>query len=325
MTDNERQQLRDRFLEPETRCGHFVSVETKKLWKCMLDMLEIIVRICNENGLRWFLMSGTLLGAVRHAGFIPWDDDLDICLPRPDYEKLKAILRKELPPPLFLQDIVTDPGYPGMFCKVRNSATTAITPWWVENRLIADFGIFIDIHALDGLPKSPAARKICHVATRVLLAAATVNAGCPRGNRSRPAHVAMTVLAKTLGRSGVSRAATRLASFFPFGKTAECGLTATYFGYAPHRGIWPTEWFVESMDADFEYLRVKIPAKTDEILTRSYGDWRTPVKEGVSWHAWMDFDTERDWKTVLVEKYGYAPETITRYERRIRKNLPAND
>lgn len=319
VTDTERDNLRSRFLEPETRCGHFVSVDTKKLWKCMLDILEELLRICDRNGLRCFMMSGTMLGAIRHGGFIPWDDDLDVCLPRQDYAKLIRILPKELPEPLFAQTISSDDGYTAPFLKIRNSQTAAITPWFVQNHLVANLGVFVDVHALDGIPRSPFLQRSLTAATHALMGAAKVNAGCAEPAHGLPRRILRTLLAKGLGRKGVDRALATLPRFAPFGSTPKCGLSAPFFGYGnpPHRGIWPTEWFQHDMEVDFEYLRVKIPARADEILSLSYGDWHTPVKSGVSWHEWMKFDTERDYKTVLVEDFGYKPEEFEPGAKRI--------
>jgi len=310
LTNAERLQLRERFLEPETRAGHFVSAETKKLWKCMLDMLEELLRICDRNGLRCFMMSGTMLGAVRHGGFIPWDDDLDVCLPRQDYNRLVQILPRALPAPLSAQTITSDPGYPLPFLKIRNSSTTAITPWFVNNHSIANQGIFIDVHALDGIPARAFSQKALSLATRALMGAAKANAGCAESAHGLPRKVLRALLARGLGRKGVDRLLAFLPRFAPFGTTPKCGLSAPFFGYGnpPHRGIWPTEWFEHDMEVDFEYLRVKIPSRSDEILSLSYGDWRKPVKCGVSWHEWMRFETERDYKTVLIKEFGYNPE-----------------
>ena len=70
---NEQKELKEHFLEPETRCGHYVSVETKACWKVMLDIVEVVDRICRKHDINYFLIAGSLLGAIRHKGFIPWD------------------------------------------------------------------------------------------------------------------------------------------------------------------------------------------------------------------------------------------------------------
>lgn len=87
------------FFEEETICDFLVTKERKKIWAVLLDMLIQVDRICRKHNLKYFMAFGSLLGVVRHNGFIPWDDDIDICMPRDDYEKFIVIARNELPPP----------------------------------------------------------------------------------------------------------------------------------------------------------------------------------------------------------------------------------
>lgn len=80
----------------EMREGFLVTSHRKKLWNVQLGLIQEFAAICKKHNLRWFAYAGTLLGAVRHKGFIPWDDDMDVCMFRPDYEKLKSIVEDEL-------------------------------------------------------------------------------------------------------------------------------------------------------------------------------------------------------------------------------------
>ena len=318
-TDAERQHLREHFLEPETRCDFLVDESRKKLWKCMLDILEQILVVCKRHDLKCFLMSGTLLGAVRHGGFVPWDDDLDICLPRQDYEKLRVFMQKELPPPLFVQTVATDRGYNAPFMKIRNSATAAITPTFVENHIVANLGIFVDIHALDGIPKTRRARKVMTAMTYALTGAAKYAAGVPEGNHGFARRALRFAVAKMLGRKGISRASSLLARQVPFGTTEICGLSTPFFGFGspPHRGMWPTEWFSEAVETDFEYLRAPIPKHAEDILTKSYGNWHEFVRSGYSFHDGVRFDADRDYKSILIEEFGYKPdEFLPSYRRK---------
>ena len=90
-----------------------------KLHQSEIKILDEIVRICDKYNLQYFLIGGTLLGAVRHKGFIPWDDDLDIAMPRNDYEKFISISKNELKDDFILDDISTNEQYWQIFAKVR--------------------------------------------------------------------------------------------------------------------------------------------------------------------------------------------------------------
>lgn len=89
----------------------------KKVWKEEQDILDVIHKICVDNNLKYSLAYGTLLGAVRHGGFIPWDDDLDICMPREDYEKLISLWKDT--DKYLLQNHNTNLNFAQSFTKIR--------------------------------------------------------------------------------------------------------------------------------------------------------------------------------------------------------------
>lgn len=114
------------------------------------DILVKFDAICKKNKLKYFLAYGTALGAVRHGGFIPWDDDIDVVMLRDDYEKLCSLPLEEFPEDLFLQNVYTEINYPYPFAKIRKNYTTFVEEDTKNLRI--HHGIFIDVFPLDYIP-----------------------------------------------------------------------------------------------------------------------------------------------------------------------------
>ena len=116
--------------------------------KCILNILVAVDKVCRENGIRYWLSDGTMLGAVRHGGFIPWDDDADIAMPRPDYERFVKHADEWLPKPFELQTFEKDENCTSEFLKVIDGSTTLIERWSLNQV----GGVYIDVCPIDGIP-----------------------------------------------------------------------------------------------------------------------------------------------------------------------------
>ena len=117
-----------------------------KLHETLLEILDYVVSVCEENGLQYVLVYGTALGAYRHKGFIPWDDDLDIALPRKDYEKLIEIMKKSEQKKYLIQNESNEKRYYLPFSKVRKAGTLFAES--IAQGMYSNNGIFIDIFPL---------------------------------------------------------------------------------------------------------------------------------------------------------------------------------
>lgn len=125
----------------------FTADTLRRLQQTQLEILNEIVRICDRHGLRYYLAEGTLLGAVRHQGFIPWDDDLDIAMPREDYDRFWQICAEELSPAYYVHTRHTDDTYWLMFGKVRKAGT--VLNEYTIRHIAAPKGIYVDVFPLD--------------------------------------------------------------------------------------------------------------------------------------------------------------------------------
>ena len=139
------------FYKEEIRCGWRVDEKTKRIWAVQLEMLDEVERICKKYGLKYFADSGTLIGAVRHQGYIPWDDDIDLAMLREDYETFLKVAPGELKEHLVLQTPYREKNYLRAHAQLRNSRTTGCSR---EDRKAGyNCGIFIDIFPLDAMPE----------------------------------------------------------------------------------------------------------------------------------------------------------------------------
>ena len=136
-------------LEPETRRDYYISSEMKKIWSVEIELLNKLLEVCKKHNLRIWAEGGTLLGAVREHGYIPWDDDIDMAMPREDYDKLQAVAKDEFKSPYFFQSGYTDM-FPNGMAKIRMDGTSAIERKNIFKNLHQ--GIFIDIFPLDIIP-----------------------------------------------------------------------------------------------------------------------------------------------------------------------------
>lgn len=145
-----------------------IQEQIEQVWKVEQEILDVIHGVCSKQNLRYTLAYGTLIGAVRHGGFIPWDDDIDLIMPRDDYEMLLSIWNDVAPEGYILQNVRTNPDYTNTFSKVRKDHTTFLQDE-VETAKMYHKGIFVDIFPADRVADKKLANTVQYIASAVNL------------------------------------------------------------------------------------------------------------------------------------------------------------
>lgn len=261
-----------------------------ELQKTELNLLHCFLEICKTLDLRYYLVCGSALGAVKYQGFIPWDDDVDVGMPREDYQRFLKEAPALLPEYLHLQNFHTDPAVPHIYAKLRDFRTTYIER--TSAKLPIHHGVFLDIFPLDGYPSGKLAGKLLELRKwnyRGQLACAfdTERSGftllryrlyCAMGCRRRIAKIAAKY-DKMIRRYPVD------------GSELIC-----------NHGNWqgkleyaPAEQYGNGYEAQFEGLTVIVPEQFDRYLRQKYGDYLAdlPLEQQVGHHDYTVLDCHR--------------------------------
>lgn len=148
------------FFDQEVREGFYIDATMKTVWAAELEVLQRVAEVCDKYNMKWYAAYGTLLGAIRHEGFVPWDDDMDIWVMRKDYNKLMEILPKELPEGYIVQSPMNEFGYDQFHSCVINGEGIDITPKKLAEYHNCPFTVCLDVFPLDYLPRNEGERSI---------------------------------------------------------------------------------------------------------------------------------------------------------------------
>lgn len=271
--------------------------DIKKLKKIELEIFRHFIEICNENSLRYFVVGGTALGAVRHKGFIPWDDDIDVALPRGDYEKFLIAAQKSLPSNMFLQTYITDKNYPNPFAKLRQSDTAFIEK--STSKIKVNHGVYVDIFPLDGYSRSGIKGKLLGLKEKILkISVASVFVS---GNISKNKFRAIVKRAIARLLPDYRASVRRLDTMYKKIPYEDAEIIVNFCGAWAEKEIMPKAYFGDGIEGEFEGIKVVLPEKTHEYLTALYGDYMTlpPEEERVGHHYYTVIDLEKSYKEYI--------------------------
>ena len=255
--------------------------ELSSLQQQDLEILKIFREICDKHNLMYFVVAGSMLGAMRHHGFIPWDDDIDVAMPRPDYDKFLEIAPNEL-----------DANYTIESPRDRRHVTIVSTitskkgGFTLNNaQKVLHTGAWIDIMMIDGVP-DPGIRRTIHwyhyMVLRALYQISHFEEVVDQ-NRERPMYekaiikfAKVTKLQKRLNPVKINSKIERLMRSIPYESS---NYVATYCGIYRKNEIVPKSWYGKGVKYKFEDTEVYGLSDADRYLTQLYGDYMTPPKD----------------------------------------------
>jgi lipopolysaccharide cholinephosphotransferase len=262
------------------------STELRQLQMALLDMLCEVDRICKKYDIPYSLIGGTLLGAVRHGGFIPWDDDLDITMLRDHYDRFREVCKHELNVNLyFFQDHTTDPHYRWGYGRIRRKNSEFVRVGQEHMRM--QTGIFLDIFPGDNVPDFYPVRILhaffCFIYRKVLYAEAGMKTGknvIQRNFYMILFHIPTSFVFRRLENMSKrwNQKPTKLVRPLTFPTPKGSG-----FGF-------PRIWYEELMELEFEERMFMAPRAYKDYLTFKFGDYmKLPPRDKRHWHPASTF------------------------------------
>ena len=251
------------------------QINLLELKALQLSILRNVSDFCEKNNVRYFLIYGTLIGAIRHKGYIPWDDDIDIAMPRPDYERFMSVYRHQYYKTI---DIFKDSGYGLASAKVYDNRTKIE----MESYYLCSYGVYIDIFPIDGYKskwqneKASILQKLINIKKSRL---------CSKRNMSKNAAIALgKFFLFPFNQSCFVKKLDSLSRMADFEKSEYCNC---FSSVDVKKEVFPRRVFEEHCYAEFEGEKFRIPIEYDLYLRQIYGDYMQlpPEEKRVSHHG----------------------------------------
>lgn len=282
------------YFQEEIRDDFKVDTTMKTVWAAELEVLNEIVRVCRKYRIPWYMAYGSLLGTVRHEGFIPWDDDMDIWMLRADYMRFLSVAQEELPDGYLLKSPLLEEGYPEFHSCVLNSDSISIEPEHLRRFHGCPFVVGVDIFPIDVLPDRPDPMQL-----KLFQAVRQCALMVKEGRRDEEVELLVQLIEKrcdvSIGRDywkypdsdkerlelvgGLWGLANEIAMWHEGESSRKICMYPEYFKYERK---YERAWFGETEWHSYEGFRVPVPVGYDAILRVNYGDYMQKIQNAAA-------------------------------------------
>ncbi|SFG45762.1 lipopolysaccharide cholinephosphotransferase [Lachnospiraceae bacterium C7] len=272
------------FFEDEIRENFLVSSSMKRFWATNLKVLSIIQDICSRHGITYYAGYGTLLGAIRHKGFIPWDDDIDLYMFREEFEHFAEVAREEMPEGYCLKGY--GKGY--SYNPIKFFANSADIDDY-KKRMEANYGcpyiVGIDIFCLDSIPEEKEEKEVLiNVYGMVCDAVDSYELYSQNGKlgfyiEKIEEFCDCTIHTADNPKAQLMKLSEQLAGCYKDVETEEVAIMHNFVTDAYKELVFKRAWFRDTIKVPFENINISIPAEYHKVLEKLYGkDYMTPMQ-----------------------------------------------
>lgn len=317
-------EFEESFFQGEEIDGFYVESDMKRAWAAQMEILMEIDRICRKYNIQYFAAAGTMLGAVRHNGFIPWDDDLDISMKRDEYQRFMEVAPKEIPSGWHLASPQLIKNWKMPFMRLINGTGINISSEFLEQFHGCPYSVGVDIFPNDYLPPNEAELEVLKILYEHTLYVKQLadnkdeeETAEEHAEKMEPYLVEMEeTLRFKIDREGniVNQMLVRLEQMSMLYREEECSeLGCICFIAAGNSKPVRKEWYDEAVLMPFENIMIPVPKGYDSVLKVAYGDYMIPVRDG-SAHEYPFYKNQQKQLQEILENLQMIDERLTKLE-----------
>lgn len=267
------------FFHEEIRNDFRVEEMMKRVWAAQLEVLSVIEQICKKHDLQYYADYGTLLGAVRHQGFIPWDDDMDISMLREDFDKFIAVAERELSGEYQVLDLNTYAEWDEMSARVINSNTVSYSEERLRKFHGCPYSVGIDIYPLDELPEDTQLESYHTELFSTVFSSGRLYAKDPFAINEILPDLENLCNIKFDRNKNIQKQLFKLADTIEKGYfNSGSPIITNMVEHSSKKLFLRKEWFNNPVYLPFEHLKLPAPSNYDAVLTAEFGDYMAPVR-----------------------------------------------